>query len=167
MTALADVPLLLDRAAAHLPMSMNSPKARLMLVVIGLQESGFTTRVQRTNDPNVAGPARSYWQFERGGGVRGVMRHEATSGHARNVCDAQGVPWDAMAIWQAMGRDDTLGCCFARLLLYSDPRPLPEIQAVDDAWAYYERNWRPGKPHPAKWPTYHLQARRLLGLQNG
>lgn len=47
-----------------LPAKMESPQAVVMLLTIGLQESLFEHRRQLGN-----GPARSFWQMERGGGV--------------------------------------------------------------------------------------------------
>ncbi len=35
---------------------------------------------------------------------------------------------------------------FARLLLWTDAKPLPAIGDEQGAWDYYLRNWRPGKP---------------------
>src|SRR5690606_35531315 len=56
-------------AYALLPSRMDSDRATVMLLAIGLQESRFEHRRQ------IKGPARGFWQFERGGGVRGVMTH--------------------------------------------------------------------------------------------
>ena len=47
---------------------------------------------------------------------------------------------------------------FARLLLWTDPAPLPALGAAVRAWAYYRRNWRPGKPHPETWPEMYQNA---------
>ena len=47
-----------------------------------------------------------------------------------------------------------LAAGIARLLLWTDPKPLPkrfEPRAEAQAWSYYERVWRPGKPHPETW----------------
>ena len=43
-----------------------------MLVTIAGQESAWTHRRQ------INGPARGFWQFERGGGVAGVIAHPAS-----------------------------------------------------------------------------------------
>lgn len=58
------IPDILDPALKLLP-SMDSVRARMMLLAIGLQESRFEHRRQLGN-----GPARGFWQFESGGGVR-------------------------------------------------------------------------------------------------
>lgn len=130
----------------------DTPEATVMLLAIGLQESRFVHRVQ------VGGPARSYWQFEKGGGVRGVLTHKASRAKAQALCEARGIPATADAVYQAMADDDVLAAGMARLLLLTDPRPLPELGDVNGAWACYERNWRPGKPHPKTWPALYAQA---------
>jgi hypothetical protein len=155
---------ILNPGLAQLPLAMDSPKARLMLLTIGLQESKFQARAQVLNGGG-KGPARGFWQFERGGGVKGVMGHEATTGHAHRLCAERGVPWDAAAIWAKLETDDLLACGFARLLLYADPKPLPAIDDANAAWELYaERAWRPGKPRPETWPGNHAAARKALGV---
>lgn len=156
---------ILNPGLALLPMSMDSQLARLMMLAIGLQESKFEHRFQVLNDPSQKGPARGLWQFERGGGVKGVMTHHTTTGHAHRLCAERGVAWDAPAIWAKLEFDDLLACGFARLLLFSDPKPLPAVWDVDAAWELYaKRTWRPGKPHRETWDSYHLQARKALGI---
>ncbi|PLC06416.1 hypothetical protein CY658_05120 [Variovorax sp. RO1] len=150
----------INPALAILPMRMDSPRARVMLLSIGLQESHFEHRRQMGN-----GPARGFWQFERGGGVKGVFTHSASTGHLRNLCDARGVPFDVPTIWAALERDDVLAAGVARLLLYTDPYPLPAEEDAGASWDLYLRTWRPGKPHPRTWPGYHQQAREALGLR--
>lgn len=149
-------------ALANLPMAMNSQKARLMLLAIGLQESNFTARYQKLNDPNKKGPARGFWQFEQGGGVKGVMNHAATSGSAHQICLERDIPFQPQSVWLRLETDDILACCFARLLLYSDPKSLPEIDDPQGAWNLYLRTWRPGQPHPSKWAGYHAKARAAV-----
>jgi hypothetical protein len=150
---------ILNPGLAYLPISMDSPKARVQLLSMSLQEDPRQLRRQMGN-----GPARGLWQFERGGGVKGVMNHHSTTGHAHRLCAERGVAWDAAAIWAKLETDDLLACGFARLLLYSDPKPLPSIDNADAGWDLYLRTWRPGKPHPDKWPANHAAARVALGL---
>ena len=155
---------ILNPGLAQLPLAMDSPKARVMLLTIGLQESKFVHRAQVLNSGG-KGPARGFWQFERGGGVKGVMTHHTTTGHAHRLCAERGVDWDAAAIWAKLETDDLLACGFARLLLYSDPKPLPAIDDANAAWELYaERTWRPGKPHRGTWNAYHDKARAALGV---
>lgn len=155
---------ILDPGLAQLPMAMDTPKARVMLLAIGQQESKFQYRAQVLNGGG-KGPARGFWQFEKGGGVKGVMNHSVTSGHAHRLSLSRNVAWDAGLIWARLESDDLLACGFARLLLYSDPKPLPDLDDVEGAWELYaERAWRPGKPHPETWPGYHAAARQALGV---
>lgn len=137
---------------AFLPTKMDSKKARLMLLAIGLQESRFNHRRQ------IAGPARGFWQFEKGGGVRGVLAHQATKWLAIDVCRERGVDPVESVVHPALEKDDLLACAFARLLLYTDPCPLPAPGYVAAAWDYYIRNWRPGKPHRQAWDAMYANA---------
>lgn len=126
-----------------LPVGMDTPQARIMLLAIGLQESGLTQRVQMGD-----GPARGLWQFERGG-VRGVLEHPSTINLAAWACRARKVAPTAQAVWGALESDDVLAAAFARLLLWCDPMRLPDN--VQGGWGLYLRTWRPGKPHPDRW----------------
>ncbi len=150
---------MVDPALAWLPQHMNSPQARVMLLTIGLQESRFEHRRQMGN-----GPARSFWQFERGtkasrGGVWGIYLHPQSRDLLRDACRSHGVPFDPLSIWQAIEHNDVLACICARLLLWTDALKLPALGDVAGAWELYaERAWRPGKPHPETWPGYYAQA---------
>lgn len=130
----------------------NTQEALVELLAIGLQESRFIYRRQ------IGGPARSFWQFEQGGGVKGVLNHEMTQAKARSLCAAREVEASPAAVYNRLEHDDVLGAGFARLLLLSDPRPLPGLGKADEAWAYYLHNWRPGKPHPQTWAGFYQQA---------
>lgn len=138
--------LVLPAALSLLP-GMASPEAYALLLAIGRQESDeFRARKQYQG-----GPARGFWQFEQGGGVAGVLRHEATKEHARRICRLLVVEPTAPAVWAALEHNDILAAVFARLLLYSDPRPLPPAEKPVDGWLIYLATWRPGKPHEPKW----------------
>lgn len=152
----------LEQAAKLLPAKLDTVKARVMLAAIGLQESRFEHRRQLVGSPpQPTGPAKSFWQGEQGGGmVAGVRTHAATREMATHVYAARNVPPDNRAIWDAIEKDDVLAAALARLLLYSDPRSLPEIGDVEGAWQLYLRTWRPGKPHRATWDALHAQAVR-------
>lgn len=150
----------INPALGMLPVKMDSDAARVMLLAIGLQESRLCYRAQKTTDPYVKGPARGLWQFERGGGVFGVMTHRHTKDHAEAVCKAKGVPFDSSLIHARLEFDDILAAVFARLLLWADTKPLPDVDAShDETWDYYIRGWRPGKPHRSTWDDFHKQAR--------
>jgi hypothetical protein len=136
-----------------------SDTATQMLLTIALQESALKHRVQRLNSGN-PGPARGWWQFERMGGVAGVMQHPSSSKLARALCESCLVPFTSADIWRCLEGHDVLATGFARLLLWTDPRPLPKNAHA--GWDYYMDNWRPGKPHPAKWPGYWRIASDVL-----
>lgn len=144
-----------------LPSKMDTDAARVMLLAIGLQESRFEYRFQKIHgDPYAKGPARGFWQFERGGGVIGVCTHRHTKELAEAVCKARSVPFDSSLIHARLEFDDVLAAAFARLLLWADYKPLPGVDADHEtAWNYYVSNWRPGKPHRSTWDAFHAQAR--------
>ena len=150
----ASFELLLDDTFAILGEHFDTPAARAMLWAIGRQESRFEHRRQ------IGGPARGFWQFEKGGGVKGVLAHKASKAHAIALCKERGVDATTTAVYPALEKDDILAAGFARLLLFTDPRPLPApvMASVDDAWVYYKNNWRPGKPHPQTWRGFWKEA---------
>ena len=147
----------ISQALALLPKNMDSPQARVMLLAIGLQESRFEYRRQIGN-----GPAKGYYQFEKGGGVKGCIQLPVSAPHLRKVCQERGVEFTAQAVWDAIEHDDVLAAALARLLLWTDPKPLPSIDDAAGAWAVYLRTWRPGKPHLSSWAGLHRQARDAL-----
>jgi hypothetical protein len=136
-----------------LPGQMSSDDARVLLLAIGLQESRFTHRRQ------IKGPARSFYQFEKGG-VAGVYRHPASRFWLDSVCHALGVPWNVAAIHSAIENNDRLATVCARLLLFTDPHILPRTPRA--AWNCYLRCWRPGKPHPSTWTGFFTQAQAAV-----
>lgn len=135
----------IEPAFAELP-PMPSPRwARVMMLAIAGVESGCYARRQVP-----VGYARGLWQFERGGGTAGVLQHRATAKHAAAALARRQIPAEPAAAWIALERDDVLAAIFARLLLLSDPAPLPDNQVTGRA--IYLRTWRPGKPSsPEKW----------------
>lgn len=126
--------------------------ARVLVMTIAGQESRWTHRRQ------IGGPARGYWQFERGGGVVGVLTHPATQLKARAICGTLDIPSDYDTVYEALAWNDTLACTFARLLLWSDPVALPIVGDKDGGWEYYLRTWRPGMPHPETWADLYDQS---------
>jgi hypothetical protein len=149
-------------AMALLPSALDTPLARRHLLAISLQEADGTARFQRLNGGG-KGPARGLWQMEEGGGVKGVLTHPASRELALKVCAARGVLATNAAAWQRMEFDDVLAAAFARLLLLTDPKALPTEE--HPAWELYRyRLWRPGKPHPEKWPSCWARAGAALGL---
>jgi hypothetical protein len=124
----------------------SDDRARVMLLAIAGQESGFRHRRQVP-----VAHAMGLWQFERGGGVTGVLRHAASHTAALAACEALLVPATPEAVHPALEHNDDLACVFARLLLWTDPRALPAVDDPDRGWEMYLRCWRPGKPHAGTW----------------
>ena len=143
-------------ALALLPARMSGAAGEVMLLAIGLQESRFAHRRQ------IGGPARGFWQFEQGGGVRGVLRHTATAGHARVLCAARNVAATESAVYAALEHDDVLAAGFARLLLWTDPKALPALGDEQAAWDLYLRVWRPGRPRKEKWAASWSSAQQAM-----
>lgn len=146
----------IDPALTLLPAAMDKPQARVMMLAIGLQESRFIHREQ------IGGPARGFWQFEKGGGVKGVMNHPLSSDLAKKICQARDVLFDRTTIYNTLAKDDVLAAAFARLLLWTDPKSLPGKNDSSGGWDLYNRVWRPGKPHPQTWGDFYQQALKYV-----
>lgn len=131
---------------------VSDDRARVLLLAIAGQESAWEHRRQ------IRGPARGYFQFERGGGTRGVLNHHASAPRALKLLGGLSIPPDEATVYEALAWSDHLAVGFARLLLYTDPRSLPDVGEQDSAWDYYIRNWRPGRPHPENWPMRYMAA---------
>lgn len=157
---------------ALLPPRLDTIEARVWLTTIALQESGLAHRWQiiDANDRSKKGPARGLLQFELGtkaskGGVWGVYLHSVSKHFMKDVCAQRGVPYTARDIWLALEVDDALAVAVGRLLMLTDPYPLPAVRDVDAGWSMYaKRLWRPGRPHPEEWPGNHAKALEALGF---
>jgi hypothetical protein len=154
-------------AYEQMPRHFAGKEATLMLLAIGLQESRFEHRRQVGG-----GPARGYWQFELGsaasrGGVWGVYLHRATHEDLRLLCRARDCNFDPAPIYRAIETDDVLAAGVARLLLFTDPKPLPAMGEAAKAWDYYLRNWRPGKPHRKSWAGLYAAAVEHVAAPHG
>lgn len=133
-----------------------SREARVLMLAIAGQESNWSQRIQSGN-----GPAHGFWQFERGGGVKGVLTHRSSYALADKACAASNAcPAEAGHVWGVLATvaGDNLAVAFARLLLWTDPKPLPAYGAEEAAYATYIHNWRPGKPSRSRWATVYPQA---------
>lgn len=168
MTPAACLSTVLVPALGLLPPPMDTPAARAMLVAIALQESGLRHRRQigsyRDGKP-VFGPARGWWQFEKDGATAAVLEHRATRVLAADVLTAQGlVDPPLRAVHLALETDDLLAACFARLLLWTDPRALPRGPAdYPQGWLIYLGTWRPGKPKEQTWAGHFATAWGVVG----
>jgi hypothetical protein len=119
----------------------------------------------------VGGPARSYWQGELTGGMILVLRHPATKAAAEGVLRALDISEPNLKHWvmptdrtvhEAIAWNDVLAAGLARLLLYSDPKPLPGVSHVEAGWEYYLRTWNPGAPHHETWADRHASAKAAI-----
>lgn len=140
----------------YLPNRMDTPAARLMMLAIQKQEDPEERRyqvVRRTEataaenivgERTAKGPARSLWQMEQSGGVKGVLHHDSTSAYISDICIQLDVTPVAIACWHAIEQNDVLAACFARLLLWSDPKKMPAVNDPEGAFDLYLRTWRPG-----------------------
>ena len=135
-----------------LPPRMSDKRAVVMMIAIGLQESRLIHRRQ------IKGPARGLWQFERGGGVRGVLNFHSTHDLAKHIALDRIGKGDANSVYDSLEHVGILAAVFARLLLWTDPRSLPAIGDAQGAWDLYIRTWRPGKPHHHTWGALYKQA---------
>ena len=147
-------PGLVALAAATTP-AVISREAEVMLLGIAHQESGMRHRQQ------VNGPARGYFQFEKNGGLAGILGHARTGPMAEKFVESLDLPNDIHRLWDILPFSEILQVGFARLLLWSDNAPLPRIGDKDGAWATYLRIWRPGKPHRARWDAAYAGAVEL------
>lgn len=139
-----------------LPSRMDTPAARLMMLAIQKHEDPEERRYQvvkrtdATKPDNIVGqrtakgPARSLWQMEQGGGVKGVLHHHSTSDYITDICLRMEITPVAITCWQAIEDNDVLAACFARLLLWSDPHKMPYVGDAAGAFDLYLRTWRPG-----------------------
>jgi hypothetical protein len=130
----------------------STPALRTLLLSTAGQESDWKYRRQ------IGGPARGFWQYEKAGALRGVMRHVATQARVKRLTDALCIHLDEGSLFEAIAWNDHLATAFARLLLWTDAAPVPSMGEEQIAWAYYLRNWRPGKPRPQAWPGIYQQA---------
>lgn len=151
-------------ALSLLPGRMDSAEARANIMAIGMQESEFIARQQGgTARKSGSGPAKSFWQFEKKGGVQELLSNETTRPILIPVLNILGYPeWTAEALHEAMEHNDVLACVMARLLLYIDPQELADSMEVWKAWRMYLRRWRPGLERPKPWPKNYDKAWALI-----
>lgn len=139
----------LPAAFALLPSEMGSDRAAAMVMAIGYQESKFEARRQIGG-----GPATGFWQFEQGGGIVGVLRHEGTRGIIAPLWKRLGYTGSPtpFGLWVATEHNDVIAAVSARLLLWTLPDEMPAFDAPEAGWECYRQAWRPGKPRPNDWP---------------
>lgn len=169
---LRDKKNLIEAACTLLGGQFTGQEATRMLLAIGLQETGFDTEFQQP------GPARGWWQFEHGGGVKAVAQHSATRPHLARLVNFLG-EWptnpeglydrtereafvDKDFLFERLDNDEVLAAGMARLLLWPHPAPIPTT--IEAAWRYYLDQWRPGKPHRGRWDKCWLRAGEAINL---
>lgn len=159
LLGLAIAPALTELAGRGIP---DSPAARRFVLAIALQESDLAHRRQVISGAET-GPAASFWQFEPGGGCKGVLTHSLTAPHMRELCAAFNVDPTPQGLWEAMRYHDIIAAAAARLLIYTLPSKLPATAA--EGWAQYIAAWRPGKPHPQTWAAAWDLATLTVGAE--
>lgn len=162
----------IDAGLALLPAKMTSPAARVLLYATNRQENPSRSPrqvVKVGGKLQPVGPAAGDYQFEKGGGVRGVLTHRSSSAHAREACRQRGVAPTSDAVFTAIQTDPVLAAALARLLYYTDPKPLPALGDEQGNWELYLRTWRPGaysrQPDElrAKWAESYADAMKANG----
>lgn len=149
----AIIPALAELAGAGIQDTID---ARRFMLAIALQESGLRHRRQVTAGGEEAGPATSWWQFEKGGGCVGALTHRSVAPHMRKICGDFNIEPNALALWTAMQYQDVVAAAAARLLIYTLPGNLPS--EAGPGWTQYLSAWRPGKPHVATWAGHWATA---------
>jgi len=142
-------------SAARFPFR-DSPEARALLLAIAGQESAWMSRFQ------FGGPARGWWQFESEA-VADLMNRPTTCLTLKGFCAEQFIPWDAGDLFEAVAWHDPLAYALARLLLWTDPAPLPAVGDRIGALMCYDRLWRPGKPDATRWTSRYAEALAIEG----
>lgn len=155
----AILPALDELATLGIPSSV--PAARFMLA-IALQESNLSYRRQVVNGGKESGPAASFWQFEVGGGCKGVLTHPSAAPRMTKICEAFNVAPEPLALWEAMRYQDIVAAAAARLLIFTLPHSLP--MTAENGWNQYLSAWRPGKPHLERWAECWRIASETTGV---
>lgn len=124
----------------HMSPSLEQP-GRVVVPLLAMQHQENPQRVPK----QIGGPAVGDYQFEKGGGIKGVLTHSTSRNAARDLCEALGVEPTVDAVYVALQtKNDTLDAGFARLLMWTDPERLPALGEVEATWKLYLRVWRPG-----------------------
>jgi len=156
-----------------LPEKMRTDAARVLLFATSRQENPERSprQVIKVNGKlSATGPAAGDYQFEKGGGVTGVLNHPASAALSRQICAERGVITSVDNVFAAIQYDTVLAAALARLLYYTDPKAMPPVGDEQGAWALYLRTWRPGayarQPEElrAKWSKTYAAAMRAYAL---
>lgn len=165
---------IIPAAYTLLPAVYNSDRATAMLLATGLQETKFRHRRQLPRLKNAPpGPARGFWQFERGAysALAGILTHRRTSGVlALAIAKLRYAPFTVAHLRElqaCLEHNDVLGAVCARCLLLTLDAGLPGPEDVDEAYKQYLEAWQPGSKRPEDWPGNYAEAwgRVRLGLE--
>jgi hypothetical protein len=143
---------------------MGPPEVLVQLLATALHEGdGLKARVQYgpKGSSILKRFGHSMWMFEGGekAALAGLFASPATGPALRKACEWLGVEHDHQHVWWCMVGNDKLAAICGRLLLLTDPHPVPMLDDVDESYATYLRCWRPGKPPgPDKWRRVHQRA---------
>ena len=159
---------IIPAAYSILPPVMASDRATAMLLAIALQESYLEGVMHRKQ---IKGPARSFWMFERSGGIAGVLAHPSSREPISRALGALRYRPSGDECYTAIAHNDVLAACFARCLLWTLPGALTSPLDVDGAWHQYVELWKPGAAKPgdrraadtrARWNPNYKQAWSLV-----
>lgn len=134
------------------PKPPASPEARLLLLAIAGQESGWQNIAQ-----SGGGPGRGPWQFEPET-CRELMFNPASDFMFDKICMALNVVPSRCYVSLMSQPNFNLAVSLARLDLWCDPHALPPYGDEDAAWTAYLRIWRPGAPSRDRWATVYPEA---------
>ena len=172
------MPALLDdieSGLSLLPTSLRTVSARIQLFATSRQENPTRSPrqiIRKDGKLQPLGPAAGDYQFEKTGGIRGLVRFKSPRVHGMltQVCQARKVAVTEDALFDAVQVDPVLAAALARLLYFTDSGALPAVGDGQGAWDMYLRTWRPGayKRDPqglrAKWAQSYAEAMNAYGL---
>jgi hypothetical protein len=138
---------------------LASDEARVLLLAIAGQESGWRNIAQRGG-----GPGRGPFQMEPET-TREILANPVSAEKAKRLCRAAGVLPVGSAVYIVLLARPLLAVAFARLDLWCDPFALPRLGEAEEAWTTYLRVWRPGAPGPDRWGVNYQAALAAVGAK--
>lgn len=171
MTLKADI----DSGLDLLPEPLRTLDAKVQLYATSVQENPTRAPrqiIKKDGKLQPIGPAAGDYQFEKTGGIRGLINFKSARVQQMlvGVCKARKVAVTVDALFDAIQVDPVLAAALARLLYFTDAGALPEAGAEQYAWEVYLRTWRPGayerdpKGLRAKWSNSYAEAMKAYAL---
>lgn len=148
---------ILDPAWSAVPGQLSFASAKCWLHAVAGVESEWTYRIQKP-----VGYAHGFWQCEKHGAVMEIVTNPRTRGIVLQYCTAHRINPGLDSVFDEIISNDALACLIARLVALLDPAPIPAIGDQAGSYAYYLRNWRPGKPDRARWAEVYPQSVALF-----